>query len=136
MTLTFQKNQLREIESSFSGEPGTLRKSKKGDTMKSARMIIQVLTLMIFAILVLPPGIPAQEYFVETEQEDVFKKEELAQMLAPIALYPDSLITQMLMASTYPLEVVKAERWLRQNKDLKGDELNDALHQVGNRCGG
>ncbi|MEN8264058.1 MAG: DUF3300 domain-containing protein [Nitrospirota bacterium] len=98
--------------------------------MKPARMIIQVLILMIFTILVLPPGMPAQEYVVDTEQSSEFKKEELVQMLAPIALYPDSLITQMLMASTYPLEVVEAERWLRQNKDLKGDALNDALLEV------
>ncbi|MEK6528701.1 MAG: DUF3300 domain-containing protein [Nitrospirota bacterium] len=98
--------------------------------MKSTRMIIQALTLMIFSVLVLPPGIPAQEYVVETEQDDVFKKEELAQMLAPIALYPDSLITQILMASTYPLEVVEAERWLLQNKDLTGDALNDALQKM------
>ena len=50
-------------------------------------------------------------------------------MLAPIALYPDSLIAQILMASTYPLEMVEAERWLRQNKELKGDALDDALQE-------
>jgi hypothetical protein len=54
-------------------------------------------------------------------------KEELDQMLAPIALYPDSLIAQILMASTYPLEVVQAERWVKENKNLTGDALDDAL---------
>ena len=98
--------------------------------MKPVRMIIQARILLIFTVLVLPPGMSAQEYVVETEQDDVFKKEELVQMLAPIAIYPDSLITQMLMASTYPLEVVKAERWLRENMDLKGDELNDVLQEM------
>jgi len=48
-------------------------------------------------------------------------------MLAPIALYPDSLIAQILMAATYPLEVVEAERWLHQNLGLKGDALDKAL---------
>ena len=57
----------------------------------------------------------------------VFKPEELDQLLAPIALYPDSLLSQMLMASTYPLEVVHAQRWLEQNKDLSGDALAKAL---------
>jgi hypothetical protein len=44
------------------------------------------------------------------------KKEELEQLLANIALYPDALLTQMLMASTYPLEVVQAERWVKAHK--------------------
>lgn len=57
------------------------------------------------------------------------KKEELEQLLAPLALYPDSLVSQMLMASTYPIEVVQAERWLRQNKNLKGDALTTALEK-------
>src|SRR5512138_2945148 len=56
-----------------------------------------------------------------------FKQEELDQMLAPIALYPDALVTQVLMASTYPLDVVEAARWAEQNKGLKGDALSNAL---------
>jgi hypothetical protein len=56
-----------------------------------------------------------------------FTQEELDQMLAPIALYPDSLLAQILMAATYPVEVVEAHRWLKKNKGLRGDELNAAL---------
>src|SRR5215471_16518426 len=56
-----------------------------------------------------------------------FKKEELDAMLAPIALYPDALVSQVLMASTYPLEIVEAARWADQNKGLKGDALQSAL---------
>jgi hypothetical protein len=52
-----------------------------------------------------------------------FKPEELEQLAAPIALYPDSLVAQIFMASTYPLEVVQAERWMGSNKTLKGDAL-------------
>lgn len=52
-----------------------------------------------------------------------FKQEELEQMLAPIALYPDSLIAQILMAATYPIEVVEAERWVLSNRELTGDAL-------------
>jgi hypothetical protein len=58
-----------------------------------------------------------------------FKQEELEQMLAPIALYPDALLSQIFMASTYPLEVVQADRWAKQNKELKGDPLTAALEK-------
>src|SRR5260370_42361599 len=50
-----------------------------------------------------------------------FKPEELDQMLAPIALYPDSLLSQVLMAAGYPLEVVEAARWSKANPALKAD---------------
>src|SRR5262245_23308869 len=51
------------------------------------------------------------------------KQEELDQLLAPIALYPDSLLSQMFMAATYPLEVVEADRWAKANKNLKDAAL-------------
>ena len=56
-------------------------------------------------------------------------QQELDQMLAPIALYPDSLLSQILMASTYPLEVVEAARWSRGNPGLTGQEAVDAVEQ-------
>jgi hypothetical protein len=52
---------------------------------------------------------------------------ELEQMLAPIALYPDALLSQILMASTYPLEIVEAARWRKENAALQGDALQSAL---------
>ena len=50
-----------------------------------------------------------------------FKAEELDALLAPIALYPDSLLAQILMAATYPLEIVQAARWSKANPKLNGD---------------
>ncbi len=58
-----------------------------------------------------------------------FSQQELDQMLAPIALYPDSLLSQILMAATYPLEVVEADRWSRSNPALKGDEAVRSVDQ-------
>jgi hypothetical protein len=57
--------------------------------------------------------------------------ELLNQMLAPIALYPDELLGEILMAATYPLDVVEAARWLQdpRNASLKGDQLIAALQQ-------
>ena len=49
--------------------------------------------------------------------------EQLEQLVAPIALYPDALIAQILPAATYPAEVVAAEQWLVQHKDLTGEAL-------------
>ncbi len=65
----------------------------------------------------------------QAEQTQAFNTEQLDALLAPIALYPDELLTQILMASTFPLEVVQAARWLEQpgNKGLKGDALQKAL---------
>ncbi|HEV7324433.1 MAG TPA: DUF3300 domain-containing protein [Bosea sp. (in: a-proteobacteria)] len=54
---------------------------------------------------------------------------ELDALLAPIALYPDALLAQLLMASTYPLEVVQADRWVAANKKLKGDQLKAAAEK-------
>jgi Protein of unknown function (DUF3300) len=54
-------------------------------------------------------------------------QDELEQIVAPIALYPDSLMTQVLMASTYPLEVVEADRFAKANPTLTGDALAAAL---------
>jgi uncharacterized membrane protein YgcG len=56
-----------------------------------------------------------------------FAQQELDQLLAPVALYPDALLAQVLMASTYPLEIVYAERWIKANPNLKGAGLEDAL---------
>ncbi len=61
------------------------------------------------------------------ENSEKYSREELAQMLAPIALYPDALLSQVLMASTYPIEVIEADRWIKKNPNLRGEALDDAL---------
>jgi uncharacterized membrane protein YgcG len=55
--------------------------------------------------------------------------EQLQQLVAPIALYPDSLVAQVLAASTFPAEIVEADRWVQANPDLKGDALAQAVDQ-------
>jgi hypothetical protein len=61
--------------------------------------------------------------------EKPFTVEEIDQLVAPIALYPDPLMAQIFMASTYPLEIVEAARWQKANPDLKEKALEDALQQ-------
>lgn len=83
------------------------------------------LILRIAILLLLMPGIG----YGATDNSTVFSKEELQQLVAPIALYPDPLLAQILMASTYPLEVVTAARWMRDNANLKGADLDNAVQQ-------
>src|SRR5688572_21985770 len=56
-----------------------------------------------------------------------FTHEEIEQIVAPIALYPDSLLAQVFMASTYPLEIVEAARFAEENPELKDTALDEAL---------
>lgn len=55
--------------------------------------------------------------------------DQLDDLVAPIALYPDPLLTQILVASTYPLEVVEAQQWLQANRNLSGTQLMNAARQ-------
>ncbi|MBV8634901.1 MAG: DUF3300 domain-containing protein [Burkholderiaceae bacterium] len=64
----------------------------------------------------------------QTEQQPLFGQSDLDQMLAPVALYPDDLLSNVLTAATYPLEVVQADRYLKQNPNLQGNALADALN--------
>jgi len=64
------------------------------------------------------------------QDRGAFRQEELDQMLAPIALYPDPLLSQILMASTYPLEVVQAARWSRSNSHLQGQDAVRAVEPM------
>ena len=89
------------------------------------RTLIKSLTLFLTFLLVAPQGVMAKS----EGGDKSFKQEELEQLVAPIALYPDSLIAQILMASTYPLEMVQAGKWAKKNKDLKGDALTKALEK-------
>ncbi|MTV16774.1 DUF3300 domain-containing protein [Bradyrhizobium elkanii] len=71
-----------------------------------------------------PPAQTSQPAAATTQPADqLLKPEQLEALVAPIALYPDSLLANVLAASTYPLEVVQADRWLKERKSLKGDAL-------------
>jgi Protein of unknown function (DUF3300) len=76
----------------------------------------------LFLILNIAPTAHAQD-----DGSKVFTQEQLEQIVSPIALHPDELVSQILMASTYPLEVVQADRWVKENESLEGDALVKAL---------
>ncbi len=93
--------------------------------MKMRTPFIKALAMLLALLLVVPPGAMAQS----GGGDKPFSQEQLDQLLAPIALYPDSLLAQIFMASTYPLEVVQAGRWVKANKTLKADALTAALEK-------
>src|SRR5215472_14836033 len=93
-----------------------------------ALMISATMRALFFALLLLVPMTAlAQTPETAASKPDLLKPEELDQLVAPIALYPDPLLAQVLIASSYPLDIVQAERWLQSHKNLKGDALKAAL---------
>ena len=70
-----------------------------------------------------PPQEPQRQQYLQQTPE------KLQQLVAPIALYPDSLVAQILAASTFPEEVVEADRWVQSHPDLQGDALGQAADQ-------
>src|SRR5580658_8239151 len=103
--------------------------------------LIYLLSLtLLFATL--PQGVLAQDAQAPTQDADAAPPqdgqgppyaqqtpEQLQRLVAPIALYPDSLVAQVLTASTFPEEIVEADRWVQANPDLKGDALGQAVDQ-------
>ena len=85
----------------------------------AARLIWSIMASCLFA----GPALCAEE------AKQPFKPEELEQIVAPIALYPDSLLAQVFMASTYPLEIVQAARWSKEHPDVKGDAVSKAVEK-------
>ena len=96
-------------------------------SLRFLRLLTPLLTAGVFSFMALaqeaaPPAAGATD-------KPLFKPEELEQIVAPIALYPDSLLAQVLMASTYPLAVVEAARWSKAHPDVKGDAVAKAVEK-------
>ncbi|MGH7085376.1 MAG: DUF3300 domain-containing protein, partial [Acetobacteraceae bacterium] len=98
--------------------------SMRGIAILAAVATASALSAIPYRALAQVPPAPQLE-----NEPAAFNTEQLDAMLAPIALYPDSLLTQVLMAATYPLQIVEASRWLQQggNAQLHGDALVQAL---------
>jgi len=95
------------------------------------RTIRQLLIAFVFLIFPAAAMAQAPSTPAPTSGDQLLKPEQLDALVAPIALYPDTLLSLVLMASTYPLEVVQASRWVDQNKNLKGDALKTAVDKQG-----
>jgi hypothetical protein len=65
----------------------------------------------------------------QQQQQPLLSPQQLDDLVAPIALYPDPMLGQVLAASTYPLELVEAQQWISQNRGLQGQQLTDSARQ-------
>jgi hypothetical protein len=92
--------------------------------MKNAIFLLSFATssLVSFNSFAVPTFVQSNQQEQTQQQEKSFSEAQLAQMLAPIALYPDSLLTHVLIASTYPIEIVEAHRWLMKNDELNAEQ--------------
>src|SRR6201993_122343 len=93
---------------------------------------IQSLVAFLCCLLVVPDAafgasMPTQEAAPADQAAAKIPPDQLDTLVAPIALYPDALLSQTLMASTYPLEVIQLQQWLQKNPTLKEKDLADAV---------
>jgi len=97
--------------------------------LRCRTMLLAVAIVVVMPVIAAAQGTqPSQSSPPKTSpppqtDEELLKPEQLDALVAPIALYPDALLANMLAASTYPLEVVEADRWASEHKKLKGDQL-------------
>jgi len=101
-------------------------------SMKTCRLALCAVPLVLVCSFATVPA-RAQEITApvqtqsQTQNGETFSQAQIQQLVAPIALYPDPLLTQILMASTYPLEVIEAARWSQNNPSVKGQALENAM---------
>jgi hypothetical protein len=102
--------------------------NRQSEVKLTQRMAAGLVALMLGATIALGQDAPSS---TADQPNPPFRREQLDQMLAPIALYPDPLLAQILMAATYPLEVVEADRWIQDpaHAKLDKDQLAVVLEQ-------
>jgi len=109
-------------------------------TNTTVQMVFRKALNIVCILLLLPAGafLVAQEPPPPPEQAppeqagppaQALSPDQLSNLVAPVALYPDSLLSQVLVAATYPLEIVEAGQWLQQNRNLRGAQLVEAARQ-------
>jgi hypothetical protein len=111
---------------SFRATPAFEEAVMKATTIYHSALGLFITFFLVSCLVLSPRQVGAQDSGYP-EPSEKYSQEELSQMLAPIALYPDALLSQVLMASTYPIEVIEANRWVRKNPELKGEALDAAL---------
>jgi hypothetical protein len=89
--------------------------------------VIATLLAWSFPVVLAQETPPTGSQETTTEEAPKLPADQLDSLVAPIALYSDSLLAQTLAASTYPLEIIQLQQWMEKNKNLKGQALADAV---------
>ena len=105
------------------------RASHIGRLRRAAMGLVTVALATLAYAQTSPPPPAAGTAAAPQPSGKTFSMEQLEQLAAPIALYPDPLLAQIFMASTYPLDIVMADRWVKANPKLKDKALEDALQK-------
>jgi hypothetical protein len=90
---------------------------------------VQAFAMAVLLLLSSPAVAQNDPQPASTTDASLLKTAELDALVAPIALYPDPLVSLVLMASTYPLEIVQADRWAKEKKKIKGDQLKKEVEK-------
>ena len=102
--------------------------SSRGEALLAVALLVATSVAAVAQTANPATSTPVQSQQSQSEPvEPLLKPEQLDALVAPIALYPDSLLANVLAASTYPLEVVQADRWLTARKNMKGDQLRSEV---------
>jgi Protein of unknown function (DUF3300) len=123
---------------SIEGKLRSVNGQGRASELSKLQMAQQALAFVLALVLLFPlypqslvaqeqPG-PLQVPSVQPYEDQT--PDQLQQLVAPIALYPDSLVAQILAAATFPEQVVEADRWVQSYRDLKGEDLAQAVDQM------
>jgi hypothetical protein len=104
-----------------------VHRSRKWDLARAA--LVAVLSATVAAPDAILMAQDASGQAAASEEAPKLPMDQLESLVAPIALFPDPLLAQMLVASTYPLDIVAAQQWLDKNASLKGEELTKAAEK-------
>ena len=112
-------------------KPRVLQYRFSSQSLRGALAILCVASFTPGPSVSLGQGVPATATTTTTTEAAVPKipDDQLDSLVAPIALYPDQLLSQTLVASTYPLEIIQLQQWMDRNKTLKGKALADAVQK-------
>ena len=110
---------------------GAKARDPRGSPFKLSSGMFRGLVALLCAALLAPGDLnilaQAAQEPAAAEAAAKLPNDQLDSLVAPIALYPDPLLTQTLVASTYPLEIIQLQQWLEKNKNLKDQALVDAV---------
>src|SRR5262249_30663396 len=112
----------------FAGGPASREKPMR---CRSFLQVLAVLAATSIGAAAQQPAAPPSPAAPSQPEQTLLKPEQLEALVAPIALYPDALLANMLAAATYPLEIVEADRMVKDKKNLKGDALKAEVDKKG-----